>query len=265
MADLMYFLFYYVVKYRYKVIYKNLKNAFPEKNEKEIQILVKGAYRNLCDILVEGIKSISQSCESISKRYIFRNPELVDAYTQKGQAVLTMAPHYTNWEWSLKGVALQTKDYSVAFYKPLSNPFVNEFMFSKRIEESIFLESIFETQKVIDKHCDKPINFVMITDQSPSNIKKADWVTFLNQDTACLHGADRIARERGFPVFYAVPRRIRRGYYEVFFSPICEDGSKTETGEITAMFFKKLEETIREKPEDWLWSHKRWKHQREVA
>lgn len=58
-------------------------------------------------------------------------------------------------------------------------------------------------------------------------------------------------------------QRIKRGYYTAQLSVLSENPAALEKGEITKKYFAKLEEIIRKKPEDWLWTHKRWKHKRE--
>ena len=102
----------------------------------------------------------------------------------------------------------------------------------------------------------------MISDQSPSNLKKARWVKFLNQDTACLHGAEVYAKKYNVPLIFGDVQRIKRGYYTVTLSVFEDNPQNTAEGEITESYMKKLEEIIKAKPENWLWSHKRWKHKK---
>jgi KDO2-lipid IV(A) lauroyltransferase len=78
-----------------------------------------------------------------------------------------------------------------------------------------------------------------------------------------LHGAETYAKMFDMPLIYLDLQRIKRGRYQIEISIIEEHPTETGPGEITAKYMKRLEETIRNKPEDWLWSHKRWKHKRE--
>ena len=68
-----------------------------------------------------------------------------------------------------------------------------------------------------------------------------------------------MARKFKYPVVYINMRRIKRGYYELFFDEIAEPPFDGEENYILANFAEKLEQDIRRNPSDWLWSHKRWK------
>lgn len=104
----------------------------------------------------------------------------------------------------------------------------------------------------------------LITDQWPSGFDRY-WTTFLGQETAFLNGAERIAKMMNFPVFYCELKKRRRGYCEAEFKLMTETPKETKEGEITEMFARRLEQTIRREPAYWLWSHKRWKLNREEA
>jgi KDO2-lipid IV(A) lauroyltransferase len=101
--------------------------------------------------------------------------------------------------------------------------------------------------------------YIMAADQSPSKPEKAIWVDFLGIKTAFLDGPERHARTRDIPVIFADIQRVKRGHYALELSFISEHPQATQHGEITAAYAKRLEEIIRRKPENWLWSHKRWK------
>ena len=119
-----------------------------------------------------------------------------------------------------------------------------------------------DTAAVFATDYGEPAMFYMIADQSPSSPRIAYWVNFLNQDTPVIHGIEKYARLYNLPVVFVAARKIKRGYYAITFSLIVEDPSKTKRGEITEKYMKTLEDLIREKPEYYLWSHRRWKHKR---
>ena len=125
------------------------------------------------------------------------------------------------------------------------------------------LVSMEETFKVMRKRANEAVVFILLTDQSPTSRKNAHWVEFLGQDTASLPGVDVLARKFNFPVLYYHVRRVRRGYYEVSFDEIWKDPSTAADMDITRAYARRLETEIRALPENWLWSHKRWKIRRE--
>jgi KDO2-lipid IV(A) lauroyltransferase len=263
LSDIIYLLFFYVIKYRKKVVFNNLKRSFPEKSEKEIRIIGNKFYKHLCDILLEGIKGFKISKKQILKRHRLTNPGFLNDYFNRGQSVIVATAHYSNWEWGSLSGGLQTKYKLLGFYKPLANKYVDELLKKSRAKCGMSLISIFETYKTFDKHKDDVFAYILASDQSPSNYKKAYWMNFLNQETACLHGIEKYAKMFNLPVLYIHIYRIKRGYYEIEMKKILEDPSKCHEGEVTKLYMEFLEKIIKENPYQWLWSHKRWKRSRE--
>ena len=99
----------------------------------------------------------------------------------------------------------------------------------------------------------------MAGDQNSPNVKRSIWVKFFGMDTACLPGIENYAKLFDLPVIFMEIRREKRGYYRCYVSMIAEYPSKCEKGEITQKYMSKLEEVMRNQPETWLWTHKRWK------
>jgi len=99
-------------------------------------------------------------------------------------------------------------------------------------------------------------------DQSPRNTNRSHWMMFLNQDTACITGPEFFARRYRLPVVYFDVQRVKKGYYSVRLEVIEQDSANTAPGEITENYMQTLEKYILKKPEDYLWSHRRWKHVR---
>lgn len=251
---------YRVVGYRKKVVVTNLSSAFPEMDKKELEKLVKNSYRNLSDILLEGIKGFTMTRKQIMQRHKVLNADLLDPFISAGKSFIAVPTHYGNWEWGALSAALYLKDYKVvAFYKPLNNPYADRFMSRNRSRTGTELASIYKTSSTFETFRHVPTLYIMAADQSPSNMKTAIWVDFLGIKTAFLHGPEKHAVTNDLPVFFVDIQRVKRGYYTLKFSLISDHPSDTEPGEITRRYAKKLEEVIRKKPENWLWTHKRWK------
>lgn len=256
------FLFNNIFSYRKNVILYNLRNSFPEKSEKEINTIVKETYKNLSDVIVESIKGFTMSSGQILKRYIITNPELLNDYFNQKKSVIGVTAHYGNWEWATITGDVQIKHKSIAIYKPLSNKYIDNFLKRTRAENGALLKSINKTSETFSFFKDQTCMFALVADQSPSNLKEAYWVNFMNQDTPCLHGPEKHARINNYPVVFFNIQRVKRGYYEITVEKLTEDPSKLKEGEITELYMKKLEQILKKKPENWLWSHKRWKKKR---
>ncbi|MCB0706668.1 MAG: lysophospholipid acyltransferase family protein [Saprospiraceae bacterium] len=262
LADAVAFVLSRIVRYRRAVVFRNLEKSFPEKSPKEIAGLAARFYLHLADILLESLKGLSMGEAEIKKRYHYSNPEILDADWEAGKSVILMPAHYGNWEWGVLSLPLPLKHGIVGIYKPLKNPKVEAFAAARRTRFGLQLCPITETRTALDKTWNPPVGFIFMSDQSPSNSRKAHWLTFLHQDTACLQGADIWARKLNMPVYFMDIQRQKRGFYDIRFTCLSDQPATTEVEAITRAYFQQLEMTIRRKPEDWLWSHKRWKKKR---
>lgn len=265
LSDILFFLLYKVFGYRKQVVWKNLKNSFPEKTETELKKINKGFYKNLADIFMESMKGLSMSKKILLERYKVVNADIVDKYYEQDKSVIAVASHFANWEWGVLCLSLQFKHASVGLYKPLTNKHIDKYMKESRAAWGMHLLPIGETSNFIEKKNTKPAIYFMVADQSPARTHQTIWVDFLNRDTACLNGPEKYAKKYDLPVVYGHVRRLRRGFYEMHMSLVEENPLEKEAGEITRTYMQLLEKFIREEPQNWLWSHNRWKRKRGQA
>ncbi|MDD4603583.1 MAG: lipid A biosynthesis acyltransferase [Bacteroidales bacterium] len=261
-SDFLFYIIYGVIRYRRDVVLSNLKRSFPEKSEEEITSIAKKFYHHLCDLLIESLKSFTMKEEELVKRYRFTGIEILSDFFENGRSVICVAGHYGNWEWGGEASGSQVKHKPIGFYKPLSNKYIDDFVQKIRVKGRTRLASIARTAETFNTNWDEPVLYFMVADQCPSSTRLAFWLDFLNQDTAVLHGPEKYARIHNLPVVFAWPRKLKRGHYSVEFKMLAPDPSKTKTGEITTRFMNMLEEVIKENPQYYLWSHKRWKLKR---
>jgi len=259
-SDIIFFFIYDIVGYRKKVVFQNLRNSFPEKSSKEIKTIARAFYHHLTDVSVESFKAFTMDELAVVKRFRMKPSPFLEKVYKQGRSVIVVAGHYNNWEWPGIAAGTQMDHKPVGFYKPLTNPYVDAFVRKSRVQGRSALVSINDTIAVFKTDWGEPAGFYMIADQSPSNVRLAYWVHFLNQETATLYGPEKYARVYNMPVVFCDVQKISRGNYELEFILLSENPTETKTGEITAKFMKMLEEKIREKPQYYLWSHRRWKH-----
>ncbi|MEX0811275.1 MAG: lysophospholipid acyltransferase family protein [Chitinophagales bacterium] len=261
-STLTYFLVYRAVGYRKKVVFSNLKNAFPDKSDMEIERIARLFYRHLCDLIVESIMMFQMSEAEAIKRFKVANPQLLDNYFQQGKSVVIVSAHYNNWEYAALSPEPQLLHKVIGIYTPLKN----KFMDNKIKESRQRFGSIFLAKKAVKKYFaenkDKLIAPLFAADQSPGNPDNAYWTKFLNQDTAVVFGPEKFARIYNYPVVFAYIKKVKRGYYEATVELIDENPAEAEHGEITEKHTRLLEKEILEQPEYWLWSHRRWKHKK---
>ena len=266
LSDGLYFLLRYVVRYRIKVVRRNLRNAFPEKSKKELADIEREFYHYICDYMLEEIKMLRISFEELCRRMEYDNKEEFLAMIEKYGGIVLLIPHYANFEWIIgMGAIMQPGDIPVQVYKPLRNKYMDEMFKHIRARFGGYnVRKHATAREVIHlRLAGKRIVVVLITDQSQNRSEAHYWTTFLNQDTVFMDGAERIAKLMSFPVFYCELQRVKRGYCKVLFDLVTETPKQTAVGEITEEFARRLEQTIRREPAYWFWSHKRWKLKRE--
>lgn len=261
-SDFLFFILYYIVGYRKKVVYDNLKNSFPEKLEKEVKVIEKEYFKYLCDLILESLKTITMSEKYVHKHLKFHDVELINAMYDKGQSFVVVMGHFGNWEIAGPCFSLNCKHQLNVVYKPLANTYF-EGLFSKvRTKFSTKIIPMKNTLRVMAANRKMIDATALIADQTPGNLKDGFWIDFLNQETIVFTGPEKIAKMFNYPVVYMHVDRVKRGYYEITPTVLFKNPKETDEGEITIGFNKKLEEEIIKKPETWLWSHKRWKHKR---
>jgi len=252
---------YYIVGYRKKVVKKNLKNSFPEKSSDELLEIEKKFYKYLSDIFLEVLKSFTISKELLSSRITFENFEILKEFISNGKSVIVSLGHIGNYEWIAKIFpALSNLNFLVP-YKKMTNPFFNALFKKSREELGATIFPTYETFNVLKDYKNTPYVLGLANDQSAPP-DKAFWVKFLNQDTSFFVGTEKIACQMDFPVFFGHVTVPKRGYYHVKLERITEHPNLEKEGFILFNHAKLLEKDIVANPAYWLWTHKRWKHER---
>ncbi|QHT71457.1 lysophospholipid acyltransferase family protein [Rhodocytophaga rosea] len=264
LSDCIFFILCYVLKYRKKVISENLKRSFPGKNEAERKAILQSFYHHLADIIVETIKALTISPDELIRRVHIINAEELTNHLKVGQSVIVMASHQANWEW-LQLVHAAKLNYAVdAVYKPLHNNFSEKLMLTIRTRFGSYPLPMFKLPREIVSRKEITRIIAMVADQTPAP-EQAIWLNFLHQDTPFFTGAAKIAKRTGYPVLFAGMRRVKRGRYEVYFSKITGTPNlEMSNEEIIQKYTLEVEKAIIARPAEWLWSHKRWKHKRQV-
>ena len=264
LSGFFYPLIYYVIPYRKKLVLKNMRQSFPGWDEKQLHSTTRKFYRHFCDSFIEGLATMFISEEELKRRYVFKNPEVCNKLFEEGKSIALIMGHYGNWEWaSLMPEFVKHK--ILAIYKPLHNPYFDRFIKKNRERfgvETIAMEKIFRSISDYKKN-QEPTLTMFLADQRPRWAQIQHWTTFMNQDTPVVLGPEKISKKLGLSVVYYKIIPVKRGYYEIEFIPMFDNPLQTDTFEITERFHQLLEETIREKPEYWLWTHHRWKHEKE--
>ncbi len=258
-ADVLFVMLYYITGYRRKVVHNNLLNSFPEKSEAERSVIEKKYYKYMADLAVETVKSVSMPEKALRKRFKCVNPELIEEYFSKGKSIVAAAGHYGNWEMATLELGLLTNKQRIVVYKPQSNPVFTNFLNRTRSRFGVTLVPMRQTlRKFIDTKNELTIS-VLVSDQTPSREDAKYFTSFLNQPTPVFLGIEKISKAIDCTIIFSRIDRVKRGYYECTLVPLIEDPRVCKPYEVTEAHVRYLEQQIREKPEYWLWSHRRWK------
>ena len=263
LSELMAFLTYHIIGYRRKVVRHNLAVAFPEKSVQERRKIERQFYRNFLQITLESVKAYRFTKKDWDKRFKTTNPEVFLKYLDEGQAVILMSGHVANWEWPAFATGVQYP-YPIEFiYKPIKNEKFNARMLQLRTRHGGLPIAKDQAVRQIIKRRKEPRIIGIIGDQLPAMGNEKYWIDFLNRETAFYIGAERIAEMVGYPVFTSQVKRVGLGRYEITYTQIGKPPYEKGNSQIIEKFAQSLEATIRQKPSDYLWSHKRWKYTKE--
>lgn len=262
LSDIFYIVVYHIIRYRKKIVLENLRNSFPERSEKEINIISKKYFRHFCDLTLEALKTSEMKEKDFRKRFLVKNPEVVNKYFEKGQSIVLLTMHYNNWEWG-SGFPLYLKHSILGIYKPLNNAQFDLFMNKTRekmgaelVQDSQTLRRIIKAEKTKE-----PVIVWLAGDQTPPKSQK-NWYRFLNQDALFFSGPATISKKFNQPIFFQRLEKISRGKYENTFELLFENPKDVSESDIIKAYIQKMEELILKEPVYYIWSHRRWKHKR---
>ena len=261
LSDFFFFLMFNVIGYRKIVVLENLKLAFPEKSEEERKKIAKDFFRHLTDLIMESVKAFSISEKEMSKRYRYKNPELVNNFTKQGRSIALVAAHQANWEWSISLPLVLDGNVNGAYTK-LGNPYFEKVVRSSREKYGIIGYKTSETVKGMQKNFAEKTQglYILLSDQSPQLHKTFYWNEFFGVQVPMHTGAEILAKRFDLVVINYITRKVKRGYYETEFQLITDAPKEFEDYQITDKYTRLTENNIKQQPALYLWSHKRFKH-----
>lgn len=259
-SDGLCFLVYNVIGYRKAVVIGNLKQAFPEKTEKEIRVLAKKYYRNLTDMMVETIKLLTMRKSSLRKRFHCDLSVFHQLYEQ-GRSCQLHLGHNFNWEWANLFCIQGVKFPFLVVFMPITNKAVNRMFLHFREKLGTKMIPANDMRNGMAPWIGKQYLLGLVADQNPGNPRRCYWFDFLNKKTAFYKGPETSARRYNIPVVFGNIRKVKRGYYEATLTLAFENPANEPEGRITEAFVEYLENHIHQQPETWVWSHRRWKHE----
>jgi KDO2-lipid IV(A) lauroyltransferase len=265
LSDLLFVILYRVFHYRRRVVMDNLRRSFPAFAEWQLQATAQAFYRHLGDLMVESVRMFSMPLDESRRRCRITNPELLRPYHQQGRSVILNIGHYNNWELMAQSLDIQIPHQAVAIYLPIKDQFFEGRLNASRGKHGLTLVPTPDIGAYVRMHTAVPSMYVLAGDQSPTYARRVHWTQFLHQETAVSLGTEFYAVKFNMPVVFGHIRKVSRGKYEMELRIISDSPREEQSGSITEAHVRALEACIEEAPEYWLWTHRRWKRQREQA
>lgn len=259
-GDCIYALVYYVIGYRKDVVMKNLTIAFPEKTEKEKKRIAKDFYHKFIDTFMETIKLLSITKEQFSKR-ITTNISELDKLFATGQSVIFVSGHFFNWEFANLTASGFSKYPFIGIYKKLSNKAFNDLILKLRSKFGTILISTDDFRREYLNYSKTQHSIGLIADQNPTNPAYGSWYPFFGKMAPFLRGPEKTAKSLDAAIALVNFYQAKRGHYNLYFTLYTTKPRETAEGEITKTLVHFVEDCIRQNPSNYLWSHRRWKHE----
>lgn len=261
-SDLIYFLLYYIIGYRKKIVRHNLKLSFPDKSSQELLEIEKKALRHFVDTFVEMIKTFNLSEADILKRISIENIGEFQRLINNKKSVIIISSHHGNWEWPVHLMMNSVDCKGFGSYAKIQNKYFDNLIKKSRskfgAELVVSSRFIRQLQTNFDQNVQAIYGF--ISDQSPLLKRARYWNNFLGSRVPIIIGHELMAKRFGYPVVYIQNDRVKRGYYKTKLHVITENPRELPDYEITDRFINILENQIKENPEYYFWTHKRFKH-----
>lgn len=264
-SDCTFFLIYHIVGYRKEVVSENLRNSFPHKTNEELKKIRKNFYLNFSDYIVETLKSFTMSSHELRVRVQHLNQAVFHEAKAEGKNVILLSGHVFNWEWFNALATIIPQENSFPVYRKVQSNFWEEKVKSIR---NRFGNHAIEAKEVI-RHIFRNPNdgnsvYMFVADQTPHFSEITYGLNFLNQKTPAFIGYDKLSTRMDLAFVYCDMKKVKRGFYQINYYRIYPDGEKFVEHEVVKKFHKLLENTINKRPDNYLWSHRRWKYQHAI-
>lgn len=259
LSDVIAFVVYHWIGYRKQVVFANLAIAFPEKTQKEREAIAKAFYRNFTDAMLESIKLISADDKLIDRMFV-TSPDFLKVFEGTNKNIQIHAMHNFNWEIVNLGISKVMPRTFLGVYQPIINPFFEKLFRKIRTRNGTVLIPANDFKNNFLPHQDKPYTLALVADQNPGHPAKAWWLNFFGKAAPFVMGPEKAARMRDTVVVFGYFYPVKRGVYTFSAERITDDIASMQPGDLTKKYIRYVEDKVRQRPDNYLWSHRRWKH-----
>jgi Kdo2-lipid IVA lauroyltransferase/acyltransferase len=249
---------------RRAVVERQLRAALPERDAADIERIARDAYGHLGRTSIETAVLPSHSASEIVNLFeTVRGWDLVEQKLALGKGLILVTGHLGNWE--LGGAYLAARGLPIdAIARHMANPLFDRYLTSTRQRIGMTVVHDEDAVRRVPRSLRSGRVVAFLVDQGAVGLAST-WVPFFGRFAKTPRGPAVFALRLGTPVIFGVALRQPSGRYSLDFESI----DITETGDrdadvdrIVADYTHVLERWVRRAPEQYLWHHRRWKHQR---
>ena len=241
-----------------KISYKNLAKALPDTNDEKKNIILKKMWFNYGRILAEYmfIKNFREQ-PKFQKKITIVNKEVLDEIKFKQKPVIFISGHFNNFE--LMAMEIEKSGINLAaIYRPLNNIFLNPIM--EKIRHKYICKNQIKkgrsgTKEVL-KCFKKDISIALMIDQRVSEGIKCN---FFNQKALTTTIPAQFAKKFNTEIVPVYIERVDEENFKIEFSKALNFAKNESISDITLKLNKILEKMILKNPDQWIWTHNRWK------
>jgi KDO2-lipid IV(A) lauroyltransferase len=240
----------------------NLRHAFPEMKEHEVEEIALGAYRNYGISLMEMIWASRQPPSRLCDLVNLQNREVFERMFAKQKGVVIVSAHFGSWELLIHGARLQIGMPLNIIVQRQRNQWIDRLIDrGRRRHGNSTIPMGPSAREALSVLRNRGV-IAALADQSGP--KESLFVDFLGRPAATHRGVAAFSLKTGSQIVMALSRRRPDGTYDVVFEEVdqhdIQSYSEENISELTRRHVAVLERHIRRSPDHWLWMHKRWKH-----
>ncbi len=251
-----------VIRYRHRIVTKNLQLSFPEKSSGEIRRITYNFYRILAEVVVDTV-SLAGATKQRNRDVITWSNVQEHLNRVNGRDWIATAAHFGCWEYFPLWCWDDPDALFMSVYHPLKSRIFERFYQRLRnLAPNIKTVAMKDAVRFYLTNRNKGRNLIvgLVADQSPILKVDSQWFDFLNQPTLFTDGAAILAKRFHVPVYFVNVERSTPGRYLTRLDEIYDGEEDIPEEEITRRYAAALEAMIRRQPELWMWSHNRWRH-----
>ena len=240
-----------------KTINSNIKKVFPSITDKDLKILVKSMWNNYGRVFAEYIFIKDFRLGNLSSKIEIEGQNILDEIKKSNKQVVFISGHFSNFE--LMALHLEKSGINLsAIYRPLNNIFLNPVM--ERIRKNYICKNqikkgIGGMKKLIELK-KKNYSTALMIDQ---RVSEGILSNFFNQPALTTTIPAQLIKKFNLPVVPVYIERIKGINFKITINKpiifLTKDSVEKITGELNSV----LEKMLLKNPEQWIWSHNRWK------